>query len=154
MLSKTHHETIDGLIFGSKIPRQGPRFRMWAGNSPLRLASTHLFGESGKPRISSKTKLVKRFPNIVHGKLLGHDLAGNVSRRLDTLEWTVAYMRSTLSYWIIRHGGAANLTCTPLSPCATLLVMFLHQPCTDGLWYPNYWELQRYLLFSNVACKT
>ena len=46
-LSKTRHETLDSSIFESKIPRQGLRFRIWRGNSPLRLASTHLLGESG-----------------------------------------------------------------------------------------------------------
>ena len=108
MLSKTHHETLDGSIFESKIPRQGPRFRVWPGSSPLRLASTHLLGESGKPRISSKTKRAKWFPNMVQRRLLGYNWVGNVSRRLDRLEWTAAYVRNTLSYWIIRPGGAAN----------------------------------------------
>ena len=28
MLSKTHHRTLDGSIFGSKMLIQGPRFRM------------------------------------------------------------------------------------------------------------------------------
>ena len=107
MLSKTHHETLE-FIFGSKIPGHGLRFRMWPGTSPLRLASTHLLGESGKPRISSKTKRAKCFSKMVHRRLLGYNQAGNVSKRLDRLEWTAAYLRNTLSYWIIRSGGAAN----------------------------------------------
>ena len=61
------------LFFWNKIPRQGLRFQMWPGNSPLRLASTHLLGESGKPRISSKTKRAKWFPNMVHRRLLGYN---------------------------------------------------------------------------------
>ena len=32
--------------------------------------------------------------------------------------------------------------------------MLLRQLCTDGLWYPKDWELQRYLLWPNVACQT
>ena len=107
MLSKTHHETLE-FIFGSKIPGHGLRFRMWPGTSPLRLASTHLLGESGKLHISSKTKRAKCFPKMVHRRLLGYNQAGNVSKRLDRLEWTAAYLRNTLSYWIIRSGGAAN----------------------------------------------
>ena len=108
MLSKTYHEILYGSIFKSKIPREELRFRMWPGNSPLHLTCTYLLGESGKPRISSKTKRVKWFPNMVHWRLLGYKQAGNVSRRLDRLEWTAPYVRNTHSYRIIRPGGAAN----------------------------------------------
>ena len=110
MLNAVENTSWDPRWFHSwsKIPRQWQRFWMWPVNSPLRIASTHLLGESGKPRITSKTKRANWFPNMVHRRLLGYNQAEKVSRRLDRLEWMAAYVRNTLSYWIIRPGGAAN----------------------------------------------
>ena len=62
MLPKTHHQTLDGYIFGSKIPGHGLRFQMWPGNSPLRLAFSYLFGHSGVPRISKQDNTVQIVP--------------------------------------------------------------------------------------------
>ena len=63
----------------------------------------------GQMAHQQQDKTVQMVPNMVHRRLLGCTQAGNVSRRLDRLEWTAGYLRNTLGYWIIRHGGAANL---------------------------------------------
>ena len=51
----------------------------------------------------------KWFPNMVHKRLSWHNQARNVSRRLDGLKWTAAYVRNALSHWILRHGVATSI---------------------------------------------
>ena len=116
IVENTLDTTPDGLIFGCKIPRQ--RLRMWPGIGIIPFLQCHWIalrsltssGNRAYRALAARQNPPKWFPNKVHRRLFEHNQARNVSRRLDRLKWTAAYVRNTISHSFIRHGGAANTT--------------------------------------------
>ena len=97
----------------------------------------------------------KWLPNMAYRRLLRYNQARNLSRILDGLESTVAYVRNTLSHLILRHWGAAVIILVLTSARAPrcFLCSFV-KPCADGLRYPKSWKFQRFFWCSDVALNT
>ena len=115
MSSKTHHYTLYGSTFGSNYSGRNYLFECDLAAAHYALPPLTPSGNRAYRALAARQNPPKWFPNMFHRQLLGYNQARNVPKRLDRPEWTAAYVGNSLSHWIIRHGGAANIILAPPS---------------------------------------